>query len=96
MEVSGQLHTPAALPPGKETLIPIGPREKFPAPAGTLTPDHPARSPVLYHGPIPCYLYWHDGLAILWGLRNIDTIWYCNYLQAEYRPVVLCYGIRGP
>jgi hypothetical protein len=24
MEVSGQLHDPAALPPGKETLLPIG------------------------------------------------------------------------
>jgi hypothetical protein len=24
MEVSGQLHAPAALPPGKELLIPIG------------------------------------------------------------------------
>jgi len=24
MEVSGQLHVPAALPPGKEPLVPIG------------------------------------------------------------------------
>jgi hypothetical protein len=24
MEVSGQLHAPAALPPGKELLVPIG------------------------------------------------------------------------
>jgi len=24
MEVSGQLHATAALPPGKETLVPIG------------------------------------------------------------------------
>jgi hypothetical protein len=24
MEVSGQLHAPAALPPGKEPLLPIG------------------------------------------------------------------------
>jgi hypothetical protein len=24
MEVSGQLHVPVALPPGKETLVPIG------------------------------------------------------------------------
>jgi len=24
MEVSGQLHAPAALPPGKVTLVPIG------------------------------------------------------------------------
>jgi hypothetical protein len=24
MEVSGQIHAPAALPPGKKTLVPIG------------------------------------------------------------------------
>jgi len=24
MEISGQIHAPAALPPGKEPLIPIG------------------------------------------------------------------------
>jgi hypothetical protein len=28
-------------------------REKFPVPAGTRTPDHPARSPALYHWAIP-------------------------------------------
>jgi hypothetical protein len=47
MEVSGQLHVPASLPPGKEPLVPIGyevgwapepvwtqwGREKFPAPS---------------------------------------------------------------
>jgi hypothetical protein len=64
MEVSGQLHDPAALPPEKEPLVPIGKeagwapepfwtrwwREKFPAPAGnqTLGPARPARSPELY------------------------------------------------
>jgi hypothetical protein len=56
MEVSGQLHAPAALLVGKELLIPIvqeagwAPepvrtrwwREKFPAPAGNRTLDHPA------------------------------------------------------
>jgi hypothetical protein len=50
--MSGQLHAPAALPPGKEHLVPIGYgagwapepvwtlwwREKFPAPGGTRTP----------------------------------------------------------
>jgi hypothetical protein len=52
MEVSGQLHAPAALPPGKKPLVPIGQeagwapepfwtrwfREKFQAPAGNRTP----------------------------------------------------------
>jgi hypothetical protein len=52
MEMSGQLHAPAALPLGKEPLVPIGQeagwapepfwtrwfREKFPAPTGNLTP----------------------------------------------------------
>jgi hypothetical protein len=28
MEVSGQLHVPAALPPGKESLLPIGPQNR--------------------------------------------------------------------
>jgi hypothetical protein len=67
MEVSGQLHSLAALLPGKETLVPIGweagwasePvwtrwwREKFPASARTRTPDHPGRGPALYHWAIP-------------------------------------------
>jgi len=63
MEVSGQLHAPAALPPGKEPLVPIAQGagwapepvwkrlsgEKFLAPTVTPSPDHPARSPALYH-----------------------------------------------
>jgi hypothetical protein len=67
MEVSGHLHFPAALPPAKEPLVPIGLgaewapepvwtrwwREKFRASAGTRTPDHPARSPALYYWAIP-------------------------------------------
>jgi hypothetical protein len=62
-----QLHSLVALPPGKQPLVPIGweawwapePvwmrwwREKLPAPHGTRSPDHPARSPVLYHWAIP-------------------------------------------
>jgi hypothetical protein len=60
MEVSGQLHAPAALPPGKDPLVPIGGpqirsergglEKKFPAPPG-IEPqnlDRPARSPALY------------------------------------------------
>jgi len=63
MEMSGQLHAPAALPQGEEHLAPIwwevgwAPepvwmlwrRQKFPATTGTSTPDHPACSLALYH-----------------------------------------------
>jgi len=62
MEVSGQFHARAALPPEKEPLVPTGQeagwapepvwtrwlREKFPAPAGTRTLVHPARRPAPY------------------------------------------------
>jgi hypothetical protein len=59
MEVSGQLHAPAALPPGKKPLVPIGYEAgwapepfrtwwwiKFPAPQGIEpeTPDRRSRS----------------------------------------------------
>jgi hypothetical protein len=61
MEVSDQLHAPAALPPGRERPARMGyvagwaPElarkrrrgEKFPASTGTRTSDHPARSPAL-------------------------------------------------
>jgi hypothetical protein len=64
MEVSGQLHAPAALPSGKEPLLPTeyeagwAPqpvwtrwwRQKFPTPSGSRTPNHPARSPELNEG----------------------------------------------
>jgi hypothetical protein len=58
MEVSGQLHAPAALPPGKEAPIPLdrtlgGPQslsgrcgeEKTLAPTGTRTPIPQSSSP---------------------------------------------------
>jgi hypothetical protein len=59
MEVSGQLQAPAALPPGKKLLVPIGYeagwgpepfwtrwwRENFPAPAGIQTLEHRSSSP---------------------------------------------------
>jgi hypothetical protein len=58
MEASGQLHTTAALPQGRNPWYPLdrrlgGPqsrsgrwwREKFPAPAGTRSPDHPSSNP---------------------------------------------------
>jgi hypothetical protein len=64
MEVSGQLHAPAALPPGQEPLVPIGyeagwaqsrsgrgGEEKNSQPPPGIEPqnnDHPARSPALY------------------------------------------------
>jgi hypothetical protein len=60
MEVSGQLHAPAALPPGKETLVPTGQeagwapepfwtrwcRDKFPAPRWESNPRTPIVQPV--------------------------------------------------
>jgi hypothetical protein len=67
MEVSGQLHTPAALPQGKEPrdsnwiadgvgaragLAPVA-RRKIPSPHRTRTSDHPAHNPALYHSAIP-------------------------------------------
>jgi hypothetical protein len=65
--VSSQLHAPAALLPENDPLVLIGQEagwdpepvwtrwwsEKFPASTGTRTPDHPARSPALYHWAIP-------------------------------------------
>jgi hypothetical protein len=59
MEVSGQLHAPAALPPRKEPLVPIerrlggplsrsgsgGEDRKFPAPAGNRTLEPRSSSP---------------------------------------------------
>jgi hypothetical protein len=60
MEMSCQLHDPATLLPRNEPLLPIGwaPesvwKEKFPAPAWTRIPDHPA----LYHWAILAPVYW--------------------------------------
>jgi hypothetical protein len=34
MEVSGQLHAPAALPPGKEPLVPMGGPQSHPGHGG--------------------------------------------------------------
>jgi len=34
MEVSGQLHAPATLPPGKGSLVTIGEEDKWPPRAG--------------------------------------------------------------
>jgi len=63
MEVNGQLYTPATLPPGKEPPVTnwvgvyVCPnagldtvvKKTFPFSAETRSPDHPARSPALYH-----------------------------------------------
>jgi hypothetical protein len=63
MEVSGQLHAPSALPPGKEPWDTLdrrlggsqnrygyGGEEKNSQPLlGLKPPDHPARSPAVYH-----------------------------------------------
>jgi hypothetical protein len=78
MEVSGQLHALATLPPRKRApgthcigghvvtgacLDAVVKEKKFSALAGSRTPDHPARSPALYHwairlpGPSLSFLY---------------------------------------
>jgi hypothetical protein len=58
-------------------------RRKFPAPTGTRTPDHPARSPALYHwaNPAPKIVqhhavktYWRSG-GIALRILNLDTRW---------------------
>jgi hypothetical protein len=62
MELSGQLHAPAALLPGKEPLVPIdrrlsglqnrsgrGGEEKNSEPCWDSNPDHPIVRPVVSH-----------------------------------------------
>jgi hypothetical protein len=69
VEVSGQLHAPAHLPPGKSPRHPLernlvglqsrsgrsGEERKFSTPAGILSPNHSACSPALYHWTIPAH-----------------------------------------
>jgi hypothetical protein len=72
MEVSGQLHAPAALPPGKSPWYPLdrslgGPQSrsgrggfrKIPSTRWESNPDRPARSPALYR------LSYHDSLQFV-------------------------------
>jgi hypothetical protein len=105
MEVSGQLYALAALPPVKEPLVPIGwapaPvwtqwwREKFQSPAGTRTPDYPARIPALYHWATPapkindllCVKY---GLFFRWDYNSL--VFQCNSL----RNLELCTCFSAP
>jgi hypothetical protein len=75
MEVSGQLHAPAALPSGKVPLVPIGlggpqsrsgrsdeEKNSHPPPGfESWNPDSPARSPALY------LLSYHG--SVVWGHR---------------------------
>jgi hypothetical protein len=60
MEMSGQFQAPAALAPGRDPRTHwigdwVGPRAGLDAvvkrkiPSSCRTPDHPARSPALYH-----------------------------------------------
>jgi len=79
MEVSGQLHAPAALPLGKEPLVPTeyeagwDPepvwtwwREKFPAPTGTQTPK--SSSPYQYITELPRLLFECVSQSLLGGM----------------------------
>jgi hypothetical protein len=50
-------------------------REKFPAPAGTRTPDHPARNLALCHWAIPAHVHFYiydliSVTAVLWIFKN--------------------------
>jgi hypothetical protein len=73
MEVSGELHSPAALPPGKQSTASIGRqirsglwrRESSPTPSGNLTP---AAQPVARR----CTDW--DVPAHVWGLYDTDDV----------------------
>jgi hypothetical protein len=88
MEVSGQLHAPATLPPGKESLVPIGWEAGWATePVRTLVkrkisspyrdsnpPDHPARSLALYHWAIPVPApKLNEVLPVIQGVGHDDT-----------------------
>jgi hypothetical protein len=63
-------------------------REKFPAPAGNRTPDHPARSPALYHWATPakwtvianpkCFPYLRERIRIR-SIRKVSSALGCNH-----------------
>jgi hypothetical protein len=84
MEVSGQLHALAALPPGKKPLV--GPRaildavmkRKIPSPCqeSNQNPDHPAHSPVLYQ------LSYHGSYWLNTGW--LKTKWY-TFLHYKWK-----------
>jgi hypothetical protein len=97
MEVNGQLHTPAALPRGKESLVPLdrrlggpqsrsgrdGEEKNSQSPLGIepSNPDRPAHSPALYQ------LNYHALLDIVevlltWKLKDA-------YIRAG-RKLLLC------
>jgi len=103
MEVSGQLHAPPALLPGKEPLLPVGEevgwapepvwmrwrRVKFPAPAGTRTPDYPARSPVLTELSLSIYVSSNLRLGFPSGLFSIHVFRLQFYMHFSSLPCVL-------
>jgi hypothetical protein len=81
MEVSGQLHAPAALPPGKEPLVPImigvwvGPRavldmvvkRKIPSPCWESNPRTPITHPVAQHYTDMIYRIYDDTEQCRWS-----------------------------
>jgi hypothetical protein len=86
--VSGQLHAPVALPPGKEPLVSIGQeagwtpepfwtrwwREKFPAPAGNRTLEPRLASPK--PSAIPTELSRLTRAGIIPRLNCVDLYWW--------------------
>jgi hypothetical protein len=94
MEVSGQLHAPAALPPGQEPLVPIGQeagwapepfwtrwwKEKFPAPAGNRTLEPRPSSP----WPSRYYDWATLIVSKFWGAQTFTTI---NFLSLSFNKI---------
>jgi hypothetical protein len=101
MEVSDQLHAPAALPSREGPMVPIGLetgrapeqvwtrrwRGNFPALAGIWTPDYPARSTALYHW----IIHMRRILLLKWILRRrrkCDQVWSVS----EEDPIAILYN----
>jgi hypothetical protein len=102
MEVSGQLHAPAALPPGKEPPVPIekggwvGPRVGLDAVKRKIlhcresNPGRPARSPSLYR--LPAYFPYFEKVQV--GLCDHHAV--CLYIPIYQLFVQLGMYIMAP
>jgi hypothetical protein len=96
-----------ALPPGKEPPVPFGLevgwaskpvwtrwwREKFSVLAGTRTPNHPARSPALYHWAIPIHKL--QGMAQI-GYGSTLCFLCIKYIKWTHDRMVVCPSVHPP